>query len=85
MDPNKAFQEYKDTQERIKQMCIEYVKTYFKPSDKKAILKYMGENNHKLKFYIDEQGIPKFRTVEQGSPHESDQSGLKKNLIHHSL
>ena len=24
MEPNKAFKEYKDTQEQIKQMCIEY-------------------------------------------------------------
>ncbi len=64
MEPNKAFKEYKDAQERIKQMCIEYVKTYFKPSEVKALLKHIEENNHNLKFYIDEQGIPKFRTVE---------------------
>ena len=64
MDPNKAFQEYKDEQKRIKQVFIEYVRTYFKLSDKKAILKYIEENNDNLKFYIDEQEIPKFRTVE---------------------
>ena len=61
MDPNKKFKEYKNTQEQIKQMCIEYVKTYFKPSDTDALLKYFEENNHKLKFYIDEQGIPNFQ------------------------
>ena len=60
MEPNKAFKEYKDKQERTKQMYIEYVRTYFKLSDKKAILKYIEENNDNLKFYIDEQGIPKF-------------------------
>ena len=42
-------------------MCIEYAKTYFEPSDTKALLKYMEENNHKLKFYIDEQGKPNFQ------------------------
>ena len=56
MDPNNAFKEYEDTQEQIKQMCIEYSKTYFKPSDTDALLKYFEENNDKLKFYIDEQG-----------------------------
>ncbi len=60
MDPNITFKEYKDTQEQIKQMCIEYAKNYFEPSDTEALLKYIEENNHKLKFYIDEQGIPKF-------------------------
>jgi hypothetical protein len=60
MDPNIAFKEYKETQEEIKQMCIEYAKTYFEPSDAKALFKFIEENNHKLKFYIDEQGIPKF-------------------------
>ncbi len=61
MDPNDAFKEYEDTQEQIKLMCIEYVKTYFKPSDTEALLKYFEENNDKLKFYIDEQGIPNFQ------------------------
>ena len=61
LEPNKAFKEYEDTQEQIKQMCIEYVKTYFEPSDTKALLKYFEENNHKLKFYIDERGIPNFQ------------------------
>jgi len=61
MDPKNAYKEYKDTQEQIKQMCIEYVKTYFKSSDTKTLLKYFEENNHKLKFYIDEQGIPNFQ------------------------
>ena len=61
MDPNKAFSEREDTQEQIKQMCIEYAKTYFKPSDTEALLKYFEENNHKLKFYIDEQGKPNFQ------------------------
>ncbi len=60
MDPNKTFKEYKNTQDQIKLMCIEYVKTYFKPSDTEALLIYFEENNDKLKFYIDEQGIPKF-------------------------
>jgi hypothetical protein len=60
MDPNIAFKEYKETQEEIKQMCIEYAKNYFEPSDAKALFKFIEENNHKLKFYIDEQGIPKF-------------------------
>jgi hypothetical protein len=59
--PNKAFKEYKDTQEQIKQMCIEYIKAYVERSKAKALLKYIGENNHKLKFYVDEQGIPKFQ------------------------
>ena len=61
MDANKAFSEHEDTQEQIKQMCIEYSKTYFEPSDTEALLKYIEENNHKLKFYIDEQGKPNFR------------------------
>ncbi len=61
MDANKAFSEHKDTQEQIKQMCIEYSKTYFEPSDTEALLKYIEENNHKLKFYIDEQGKPNFQ------------------------
>ena len=60
MDANKAFSEHEDTMEQIKQMCIEYAKTYFEPSDTKALLKYIEENNHKLKFFIDGQGIPKF-------------------------
>jgi hypothetical protein len=60
MDPNKTFKEYKNTQDQIKQMCIEYAKTYFEPSDTEALLKYIEENSHKLKFYIDERGIPKF-------------------------
>ena len=61
MDPSKAFQEYKDMQEQIKQMCIEYSKTYFKPSDTEALIKYFEENNDKLKFYIGEQGKPNFQ------------------------
>jgi hypothetical protein len=61
MDPNKKFKEYINTQEKIKQICIEYSKTYFKPSDTEALLKYFEENNHKLKFYIDEQGKPNFQ------------------------
>jgi hypothetical protein len=61
MDPNDAFKEFKDNQEQIKQICIEYSKTYFKPSDTYALLKYFEENNHKLKFYIDEQGKPNFQ------------------------
>ena len=61
MDSNNAFRENEDTQEQIKQMCIEYSKTYFKPSDTKALLKYIEENNHKLKFYINEQGKPNFQ------------------------
>ena len=61
MDPNNSFKEYEDTQEQIKLMCIEYVKTYFKPSDTEALLKYFEENNAKLKFYIDEQGRPNFQ------------------------
>ena len=48
MEPNKAFKEYKDAQERIKQMCIENVKTYFKPSEVKALLKHIEENNFAL-------------------------------------
>jgi hypothetical protein len=61
MDPNNAFKEFKDNQEQIKQMCIEYVKTYFKPSYTDALLKYFEENYDKLKFYIDEQGKPNFQ------------------------
>jgi len=61
MDPNNAFKEYKDTQEQIRQMCIEYSKTYFNPSDTEALLKYFKENKDKLKFYIDEQGKPNFQ------------------------
>ena len=61
MDANKAFSEHEDTQEQIKQKCIEYSKTYFKLSDTEALLKYIEENNHKLKFYIDEQGRPNFQ------------------------
>ena len=61
MDPNNSFKEYEDTQEQIKQMCIEYAKTYFEPSDTKALLKFIKENNHKLKFYIDEHGRPNFQ------------------------
>ena len=61
LEPNRAFKEFKDTQEQIKQMCIEYSKTYFQPSDTEALLKYFEENNHKLKFYIDEQGKPNFQ------------------------
>ena len=61
MDPNIAFKEYKDTQEQIKLMCVEFVKTYFEPSDAEALSKYLEENNHMLKFYIDEQGRPNFQ------------------------
>ncbi len=61
MVPNNAFKEHEDTQEQIKQMCIEYSKTYFEPSDTEALLKYFEENNDKLKFYIDEQGRPNFQ------------------------
>jgi hypothetical protein len=61
MDPNDAFKEYKKKQEQIKQMCIDYAKLYFEPSDTKALFKYFEENNHKLKYYIDEQGIPNFQ------------------------
>ena len=61
MDANKAVSEHEGTQEQIKQMCIEYAKTYFEPSDTEALLKYIEENNHKLKFYIDEQGKPNFQ------------------------
>ena len=63
MDPNKVFREYRLSQEQIKQMCIEYVKTYFKPSDTEALSKYLEENHHKLKFYIDEQGKPNFQDI----------------------
>ena len=61
MEPNPAFKEYKDSQEQIKHICIEYSKTYFKSSDTEALLKYIEENNDKLKFYIDEQGRPNFQ------------------------
>ena len=63
MDPNKVFREYCFSQEQIKQMCIEYVKTYFEPSDTEALSKYFEENHHKLKFYIDEQGKPNFQEI----------------------
>lgn len=62
MDSNKVFSECL-SQEQIKQMCIEYVKTYFKPSDTAALSKYFKENHHKLKFYIDEQGNPNFQDI----------------------
>jgi hypothetical protein len=61
MDSKKGFREFSFSQEQIKQMCIEYVKTYFEPSDTKALSKYFDENHHKLKFYIDDQGNPNFR------------------------
>ena len=61
LDSNAAFKEFKDNQEKIKQMCIEYSKTYFQPSDTETLIKYFEENNHKLKFYIDEQGKPNFQ------------------------
>jgi len=61
LELNKEIQEYEDNQEQIKQMCIEYSKTYFKPSDTEALLKYFEENNGKLKFYVDEQGRPNFQ------------------------
>ena len=61
LEPNRAFKEFKDTQEQIKQMCIEYSKTYFQPSDTEALIKYLEENNGRLKFYIDEQGRPNFQ------------------------
>ena len=61
MGSKKVFREISVSQEQIKQMCIEYVKTYFKPSDTKALSKYFEENTHKLKFYIDDQGNPNFR------------------------
>ena len=57
MDPNDVFREYSLSQEQIKQMCIEYVKTYFEASDTEALSKYFKENHHKLKFYIDERAI----------------------------
>ena len=63
MHPNKVFREYSLSQEQIKQMCIEYVKTYFEPSDTEALSKYFEENHHKLKFYIDEQGKPNFQDI----------------------
>jgi len=63
MDPNKVFREYCFSQEQIKQMCIEYVKTYFEPSDTETLSKYFEENHHKLKFYIDEQGKPNFQEI----------------------
>ncbi len=61
MGPKKVFREFCVSQEQIKQMCIEYVKTYFEPSDTEALSKYFEENHHKLKFYIDDQGNPNFR------------------------
>jgi len=63
MDPNKVFREYRFSQMQIKQMCIEYVKVYFKPSDTEALSKYFEENHHKLKFYIDKQGNPNFQDI----------------------
>ena len=63
MDPNKVFREYSFSQEKIKHMCIEYVKAYFEPSDTEALSKYFEENHHKLKFYIDEQGNPNFHDI----------------------
>ena len=63
MDPNKVFRENSLSQEQIKQMCIEYVKTYFEPSDTEALSKYFEENHHKLKFYIDGQGKPNFQDI----------------------
>ncbi|MGV7224589.1 MAG: hypothetical protein ACQ9MH_24125 [Nitrospinales bacterium] len=61
MESNSAFNEYNSTQKQIKQMCIEYVKTYFEPADTEALSQYLEENNHKLRFYIDEKGIPNFQ------------------------
>jgi hypothetical protein len=61
LELNKEIQEYEDNQEKIKQMCIEYSKTYFQPPDTEALIKYFEENNGKLKFYIDEQGRPNFQ------------------------
>ena len=63
MDPNKVLSGYRLSQEQIKQMCIEYVETYFKPSDTEALSNYFEENHHKLKFYIDEQGNPNFQDI----------------------
>lgn len=63
MNPNKVLSGYRLSQEQIKQMCIEYVKTYFEPSDTEALSKYFEENHHKLKFYIDEQGKPNFQDI----------------------
>ena len=63
MNPNIASKKYTYTQKQIKQMCIEYVKAYFEPSDTEALLKYFKENHHKLKFYIDEQGKPNFQDI----------------------
>jgi hypothetical protein len=61
MDPNDAFKEYKKRQEQIKQMCIDYINIYVERSKAKVLLKFIEENSQKLKFYIDEQGIPKFQ------------------------
>jgi len=61
LELNKEIQEYEDNHEQIKQMCIEFSKTYFKASDTEALIKYFEENNDKLKFYIDEQGRPNFQ------------------------
>jgi hypothetical protein len=63
MGPNKVFREYNFSQEQIKKMCIEYVKTYFDPSDTEALSQYFEENHHKLTFYIDEQGNPNFQDI----------------------
>ena len=62
MNPNIASKKYTYTQKQIKQMCIEYVKTYFEPADAVALSKYLEENNHMLKFYIDKKGIPNFQS-----------------------
>jgi hypothetical protein len=61
LNSKKVFREFSVSQEQIKQMCIEYVKIYFGPSDTKALSKYFEENTHKLKFYIDDRGNPNFR------------------------
>jgi hypothetical protein len=63
MDLNKVFREYSYSQEQIKQMCIEYVKACFEPSDTEALSKYFEENHHKLEYYIDEQGNPNFQDI----------------------
>ena len=64
MDPFNAFEEDQNTQEQIKKMCIEYAKTYFEHTQAEAVLKYIGENEINLKFYIDDQGIPKFEIID---------------------
>ena len=66
MGSDKVFKEYSESQEQIKQMCIEYVKTYFEPSDTEALSKYFQENDHKLRFYIDERGCPNFQDILAG-------------------